>query len=325
MRREPESQIESLLKLAGERDQPSAEALERARAAAARSWRRGLDQHDRERTRSPRRHILALAVAAGIAVVAATLWLWGSRPTTMDVARVAALQGQAWLDSSGDISIATILRSGEVLSTGDGRVALAVGDALSLRLDRDTRLRLDEAGQVTLLEGALYVDSGGLNARTALRILTPAGAVRHVGTQFQVRVTGQHTRVQVREGRVVLLRSGGASVDLAAGDFADVSGARVSVGHEQPSHGALWEWVAATAPGFDIENRPLSEFLAWLAREHGWRLLYADATTQSRVQDIRLHGSMPGHDPGAMLARASLITGMPLVLDEGVLLVGRQP
>ena len=325
MSREPESQIESLLKLAGERDQPSAEALERARAAAMLSWRRGLDQHGRERARPRRRPILALAIAAGIAAVVAALWLWNASPPTLDVARVAALQGQARLDSGRDISMATILRSGEVLSTGGGRVALAVGDALSLRLDRDTRLRFDDTGQVTLLEGALYVDSGGLTAHTALRILTPAGAVRHVGTQFQVRVTAQNTRVRVREGRVVLLRDGGASVDLGAGDSADVSGGQVRVEHEQPSHGALWEWVAATAPGFDIENRPLSELLAWLAREHGWQLLYADAATQARVQDIRLHGSMPGHDAGAMLERASLITGMPLALKEGVLRVGKGP
>lgn len=325
MNPEPSSQIESLLKLVGERDQPSSKAFERARAAASVSWRRGLGQPDVDGVRPRRRQVFAWAIAAGLVAVTLTLWSWNARPPLLEVARVAALQGQVRFDSSRVFSVDAMLRSGEVLATADGRVALAVGDALSLRVDRDTRLRFDAAGQVTLLGGAVYVDSGGLNAHTALRIITPAGAVRHVGTQFQVRVSGPHTRVQVREGRVVLLRDGGATVDLGAGDSADVTGAHVRVEHDQSSHGSDWEWAAATAPAFDIENRPLSEFLAWLAREHGWQLIYADAATQSRALDIRLHGSMPAHDPVGMLERASLITGMPLAFRDGALFAGKRP
>ena len=83
--------------------------------------------------------------------------------------------------------------SGTVLATGDGRVAVSFADALSLRLDRGTRLRFDGHERVTLLQGALYVDSGGLNVGPPLTIATPAGEVRHVGTQFQVRVSGEIT------------------------------------------------------------------------------------------------------------------------------------
>lgn len=322
MNREPSSQIESLLKLAGERDQPSADAVQRARAAANLSWQQGIREGGSGGHRPRKAHVFAWAMAAALVAVAASLWLWAVRPAAVEVARVAALQGQASLDSGRSLAIAAAVNGGEILSTGDGRLALSLGDALSLRIDRDTRLRLDGSDQVTLLEGALYVDSGGLNARTALRIHTPAGAVRHVGTQFQVRVAGARTRVQVREGRVVLLQASGASVDLGAGDSADVTGTGVHVERDQPGHGVDWEWAAATAPAFDIENRPLSEFLAWLAREHGWQLLYADAATQTRAQDIRLHGSLSTRDASGMLERAALITGMPLALDDGVLRVG---
>jgi ferric-dicitrate binding protein FerR (iron transport regulator) len=322
MNREPSSRIESLLKLAGERDQPSADAGERAREAARASWQRGIDADATGGSRTLRRGIFSGSLAAGLVAVAATLWLWSPRQPPVDVARVAAFEGQLRLESGRAVAIATPLRGGEVLATGDGRVALAVGDALSLRLDRDTRLRFDGVGQVTLLGGALYVDSGGLNAQTVLRIHTPAGAVRHVGTQFQVRVRGPRTLVRVREGRVVLLQDGRTPLDLGAGDSADVAGADVRIERKQPGHGPEWEWAAATAPAFDIENRPLSEFLAWLAREHGWHLRYADAATQSRAQDIRLHGSMPTRDAAGMLDRASLITGIPLVVNDGMLLAG---
>jgi ferric-dicitrate binding protein FerR (iron transport regulator) len=341
------SSIETLLKLAGERDQPSAGGIARARAAAKLSWQRALATSGavdaastgsastapgfdapaepgslvpvtstRRRSRSSWTWTLAACVA-----IAATLALW-PRPVALpvDVARVSAVDGRVDVGTA-PVSLATVVRSGDVLVTADGRVALAVGDALSLRVDRHTRLRFDAPGEVSLLDGAVYVDSGGLNAHTALRIDTPAGAVRHVGTQFQVRVRGAGTRVLVREGRVVLTRDG-APLDLGAGDLAEVVRGTLKMEHGQAASGAAWEWAAATAPPFEIENRPLSEFLAWLAREHGWELRYADADTQSRARDIRLHGSFADLDAARMLDRASLITGVALRVREGSLLVG---
>jgi hypothetical protein len=325
--------IESLLKLAGERDQPSAAAIERARSAARASWQRGIARAEAAR---PRRFRMGGWLAAGavtcvLAMVVAVVWLRSPPPPAVDVARVAAVNGAIHLrESRVPLAPDAILRSGEEVQTDAGRVALAVGDALSLRLDQYTRLRLDGVGQVTLLAGTVYVDSGGLNAHTALRIDTPAGAVRHVGTQFQVQVRAGVTRVQVREGRVVLTPEGSGSLDpgpldLGAGDLLQVSGQRVQLTHGQASSGPVWEWAAATAPAFEIENRPLSEFLGWLAREHGWQLRYTDAGLQSRTQEIRLHGSLAQLDAAGMLERAALITGVPLAVEEGLLWVGARP
>lgn len=313
--------IESLIKLAGERDQPSAAGVERARSAARQSWQRALTQAEPARIR-PRRWI-PFALAAGLAAaVTVGALLWRDVPAPVDVARVSAIRGEVNVGTNTPLAMAGVLRSGDVLTTREGRVALALGDALSLRADRQSRLRFDGAGHLTLLEGAVYVDSGGLNAHAPLRIDTPAGAVRHVGTQFQVQVHDGRTRVLVREGRVMIAVSEASAVDLAAGDLADIAGAQLHLEHGQPGHGAGWEWVAVTAPGFDIENRPLSEFLAWVAREHGWQLRFGGGDLQSRAQDIRLHGSMDGLDAIAMLERVSLITGVPLAVRDGVLWAG---
>lgn len=316
------SPIESLLKLAGERDRPSAEAFERARAAALESWRRGITEVA-PRRRTPRRAWL-YACAAGAAAIAFVLGaVWRREvPAAVEIARVSALQGDVVVRGAGSPRIGLALRTGDVLRTASGRVALTVGDALSLRVDRDTSVRFDGAGHVTLLDGGVYVDSGGLVGRARLRIDTPAGAVSHVGTQYQVRVLGAGTRVQVREGRVVLARAGAASIELGVGDLARVDEDGPHLEHGAPPFGGDWEWAAATAPGFDIENRPLSEFLAWLAREHGWRLRVSDDALQARIQQIRLHGSIEGLDAGAMLERVSLITGVPLAAHDGVLWVG---
>jgi ferric-dicitrate binding protein FerR (iron transport regulator) len=327
---QPSAQIESLLKLAGERDQPSPGTVERARAAARLSWERALRgapalAPESGSAPSGARWLRPLhwgwALAASLAIAGMAVF-WPSRHAPLlDVARVSAVDGQVNV-ASNPVALASVLHGGDVLRTAEGRVALAVGDALSLRVDRHSRLRFDGPGEVTLLEGAVYVDSGGLNARTALRIGTPAGAVRHVGTQFQVAVRAADTRVQVREGRVVVTFESGEALDLGAGDLARMGRGTLQLERGQSGSGEAWEWAAATAPTFEIENRPLSEFLAWLAREHGWELRYASAATQSQARDIRLHGTFADLDATRMLERASLVTGVALAVRDGALLVG---
>jgi ferric-dicitrate binding protein FerR (iron transport regulator) len=316
--------LETLLKLAGERDQPSPEGRERAREAAYRSWRSALARPVAAPvTRRPWRGWVFAAAASLAAMTAATLWTWQSRPEVL--ANVVTLRGEVRVEGAAEPpAAASPLRAGDVLRTAQGRVAVSLGDTLSLRLDQATRVRLVAPGHVTLLEGGVYVDSGSLAANTSLRIDTPAGEVRHVGTQFQVRVRGGSTRVQVREGRVLIQRPAMPALDLGLGDTAEISGSDVRVMHGAATYGADWEWVTATAPGFDIENRPLSEFLAWLAREHGWQLRIENADTQDHLRDIRLHGSMDGLDHREMLARAALITGIPMEVRDGVLRVSRE-
>jgi len=321
-----ETSIERLIKLAGARDLPTPEGMERARLAALESWSRGLEERARAPRRSRMRTVLGFAIAAGIAALAVLSWTQHpAAQAPQVVARIATLTGGASLrEDRGEIiaRVALPIHSGTLLSTSEGRVALTFGDSLSLRIDRQTRLRFDSPTQVTLLEGALYVDSGGVNALPALRIETPAGVVRHVGTQFQVQVTGNTTRVRVREGRVLLERASGPPTDIAAGDELRVAGNELRWQHGLPSFGAEWEWSAGIAPALEIENRPLAEFLAWTAREHGWQIQYTDETLQHRTLDIRLHGSLYELDSAAMLERVALVTGVNLQAREGVLWVG---
>lgn len=326
---DPDRSIERLIKLAGVRDMPTREGMERARLAAHESWSRMLEERAPAARRSWMKPILGFALAAGVAALA--LVLWDQRPVPAApvlVAHIATLTGDALLQEDRRESVARTalpIRSGSTLTTSEGRAALTFGDSLSLRIDRQTRLRFDSRDQVTLLAGALYVDSGGINAVPALRIGTPAGVVRHVGTQFQVQVSGDMTRVRVREGRVLLTRASGAPTDIASGDELRVSGDDLQWRRGLPSFGAEWEWSAGIAPALEIESRPLAEFLAWMAREHGWQIQYRDETLQHRTLDIRLHGSLDQLDSAAMLERVSLVTGVPLTTREGVLWVGGGP
>jgi ferric-dicitrate binding protein FerR (iron transport regulator) len=312
-----ETAVQQLIRLAGERDMPSPEATERARAAALESWQASLALQAGGTRRTTR--WLPLAAAAGIALVAGSLYWFNTRTAdpVLLVAHVSTVDDHAALRPGQKIY------SASTLQTTSGRVALTFGDSLSLRLDRNTRLRFDSAEGVTLLDGSVYVDSGGVNAVTRLRIVTPAGEVRHVGTQFQVSVGGTLTHVQVREGRVVLTPADGRTQDIGAGDRLVIDGGNIDLQRGQPAFGAAWEWVAQTAPLFDMENRPLTEFLTWIAREHGWQVRYGDATLQARAQGIRLHGSLAGLDAPGMLERVALITGVPIVQIDGVVWVGK--
>jgi ferric-dicitrate binding protein FerR (iron transport regulator) len=314
--------VGELIKLAGVRDRPSDEAMERARAAARASWQRGLAAPTR---RGPLRW-MALGTLAAAASVAAFVG-WQRVPeaaprTPVEVARIV----KPGASQDGTLLVAgTPVFDGATLVTGAERAALRLGDALSLRLDADTRLVLEAPDRVRLLAGAVYVDSGGLTSSRALAILTPAGVVRHVGTQFQVRVAGDEVRVQVREGRVLVApaRAGADEIGLGVGDELQTkSGAPFVLLHNQASFGTDWNWVASVAPSFDIENRPLAEFAAWLAREQGWQLRYATPAGQQQALDIRLHGTVDGLEPQAMLKRIAMITGVPLAARDGVLEVG---
>jgi len=315
-----ERSIEDLIRLGGEREMPSAEGMERARAAAEESWRRGFEQRSKSsgfRWRIP----LGLAAAAGATALA--LWL-GFTPSpsspSVTVARIVALQGVAGIQHGDHASPAgkdSVVLSGATLTTANGRVATALIDGVSLRLDRDSRVRFDDADRVTLIAGTVYVDSGGINTGSGLVIETPAGGVAHVGTQFLVSVGGDATRVRVREGRVLL-----ANAAIAAGEELEVRDGAQTWRRGLPSFGAPWEEFTHVAPTLDIEGRPLAEFLAWLAREHGWRLRYSSDALQQRTHEIRLHGSVDGLDTAAMLERMTLVTGLVIEARDGVLFVG---
>jgi hypothetical protein len=317
-----DASVARLIRLAGVRDMPSQESMQRARAAAHAAWQRGLQ------TPSSRRRIwfpgwpLALAASCAMLVVfMADRWIAPAPRVVASVVAVAA--GPVLLGAVREPLIAGMqLHAAARVDTGEGRAAFLLGDALSLRSDRHTHIRFEAADRLRLSQGSVYVDSGGINAVSRLRIETPVGEVRHLGTQFLVTVERGTTRIRVREGRVVLTRPDAVAQELAAGEVLEIDAGNSRLLRNMASYGAQWEWAAATAPVFDIENRPLIEFVAWIAREHGWQLAYHDDSVRTRAQDIRLHGSISGLSAMAMLRRVELITGVPLHVADGVLTVG---
>jgi ferric-dicitrate binding protein FerR (iron transport regulator) len=241
------------------------------------------------------------------------------------VATVERLEGSALMEAAGDAPV--VVRAGTPIPAGvrfvtrEGRVALSLG-SLSIRVDRGTTLQLGDR-ELTLQHGAIYVDTGVAGAvPSTLRIVTPEGEVRHVGTQYQVLVQGEKTVVRVREGNVRIDRRDDTHTErVDANEEVVLVRGQSAVRRAVSAHGPEWRWSTEIAPPFDIEGRSLAELLAWLTRENGWQLEYATAAARGAAAEVLLHGGRATAASPETLTRIAAITGFSFSAEDGVLRV----
>lgn len=112
------------------------------------------------------------------------------------------------------------LRAGDSLGVGRESAAwVKYPDGTRLEIVADTEAGPFAAKGLTLTRGVLTADVARQPANAPFVISTPHAEATVLGTAFTVAVTAAWTRLEVREGRVRLSRSGG-SVDVRAGYFA---------------------------------------------------------------------------------------------------------
>jgi hypothetical protein len=305
-----ESAIARLLARTGPRSQPSAAAASAVRDAVEAEWRRQVD------ARAARRRYTGWAVAAGVTVAAVGAWLASPLylPGPAAVATVARVVGDVSVESSGGqwvpLSAGSVVESGTVLSTGSGgRAALDLESGVQVRLDVGTELAFNGLDEATLARGTVYVDSGpGPEGDARFVLETPAGDVRHLGTQYSAAVDDGALRVAVREGRVEVTGQR-ASVVANAGEQLMIEEGRVTrsaLARNAPE----WDWVAKVVPPFEIEGRTVHEFLAWASRETGHEVAYASPEVEQLANRVTLSGNVEGLPPqqavDAVLATTSL-------------------
>lgn len=285
--------IESLLRHVGTRDEPSAAVTNEVQQALHAQWREMLAE------RSQRRRRVAYGLAASVAIVvmvaAVTVqWLTPNRDPVATIARI---------DGSLPMQVGQRVSAGETLQTDAGtRIALEFDNGLSVRIDTGSTVELAAPDRLVLRTGAVYVDSAPGSARDAeLGIQTRAGIVRHLGTQYQIRQDARAVVISIREGRVQIEGSQGASHGSAGEVLSILDGGAIQRSSIAP-HDASWHWAIAAAPTFDIDNRPLSDFLDWVGRETGKRIVYSSPRAQQVAQGVVLRGSIGGLDPESALA-----------------------
>jgi len=319
MNMDSDTDLASLLRAAGVRVQPSEKVASGVRAAVEAEWRSICEARQR------RQRYTLWSAAAGIAVTAVAVWL--AQPLYLHahdpVASLARVEGRVeyrtdGAEKWGPLPAGVTLRPGDQLRTGDtGRVALKLTNGVEIRLDTSTRVALNDLHHARLRRGGVYVDSGdgGSDPARDLELETPAGTLRHLGTQYEARVVGDSIRVGVREGRVeIAARS--ADVVGAAGEqlVIDEDGrvARSSLAANANS----WAWVGDVTPPFAIEGRSVDDFLKWAARETGRSVNYASADAARSARGIVLKGSVAGLTPEEAVTAVLSTTSLQPSIDR---------
>jgi hypothetical protein len=208
-----------------------------------------------------------------------------------------------------------------ITSSGTSLIALAHGGLLTVA--PGTSLEGAGPDEVVLHSGQVFLDFPHGAGRLILR--TPAGTFDHVGTQFEAAVDHEHTRIRVREGSVRMSTATAATQVIDAGTEVVVSQVGTVARRTVPTYGPDWAWIEAIAAEFEIENRDLSDFLGWVARETGRRVEFADDRAREVAGHTLLHGSVHGLAPLAALEQVLSTTSLRYEVRDGVIRVSSHP
>ena len=304
----------NLMKLAGERPQIPLSIESRVHHRVQQEWKLSTvapsadkvyeEVHKTWRRDRLRGTILRWLIPAGVAATAVIAMVMVSQPE-LPAMQVAGTISR--VVGAGQINVehpnGSSVHVGDTISTGPGEgVSLLLARSESLRVDENTELHVDAAGQFTLLGGRVYADTGQFVYRDGgLKIETEWGLVTDVGTQFSVAATDQSLDVAVREGRVDVQNDSdsyaarmGERLILVQGEVAKVS--------ELDTHDDYWNWIVELTPAFDMTNKSLLEFLKWASRETGKELRFESDESRMFTMRTDVHGSIDGLTPDEALA-----------------------
>ena len=281
-----ERMVASLLRMAGPREEASADSTRRVRDAAHASWRRAVVAR--------RRRMLWLTGCVAAAAAAILVFALQTRRDVLDPAGELMLSNGDLVRGDGSVAPPGMkLLPGEVLTTdASARAALRLAGGPTLRMDAGTRVVLKGPLSLELVRGTIYLESDGdTHARGRLEVETPAGIVRDVGTRFEVSTRDGETRVRVRQGSVSLDRARGTGPIQAGAELVMDAAGGVRTG-TIPASDPSWSWILEVAPGFEMEGRSLGAFLDWVSSETGMAVVFEPASAGPRARGIVLHGSI---------------------------------
>lgn len=176
--------------------------------------------------------------------------------------------------------------------TGVGEIrAWTLADGGRLWLNTDSAVDGVEADgpvrPLRLLRGEMLLETGG-----PVRVDTPAGSLRPLGTRFTVRLDEHHTLVAVHEGRVEIVTAEGRRRVIPAGRQTRFSDHAIDP--PRPVETTREAWHRGVLAADDIR---LADLLAELARyRHGY------LNVSPAVADLRVFGGFPLTDTDQALA-----------------------
>ena len=314
--------LEELFRHATVRERPPPHAEQAVRESLREDWRRSVTRRRR------RRYVLAAAAAASIALVfviaGPLLPLRDTVEPGVRVAEVERLQGRVSLQATADASAVevgtpSVLETGQLLSTAHrAGVAVRWHNGIELRIDQNSRVRLESPGGVAMEAGRIYIDtSEAVDGDSVLEVQTPIGPIRHHGTRYMVAVQLGTTRVSVREGSVLLVESGvtaNSGERLVAREAGGPRRESVSV------NGEAWAWADELAEPVSTGGRSVAELLAWAGRETARSVEFESDEAEQLAQETRLVGDV-AVDPVQALVLISQSTDLVAEVVAGVIVV----
>ncbi len=274
---ENDSTLSALLKLAGPTEEISTDVEQRVYGRVREEWEQAAGGSRSYRWAIP------LALAATVLVVISL----NSSNTEIPMHALGT-----YVDTGSPIFM------GDVIETGaEGGQSIALGGDISLRVDRNTFIEVDGAGEFTLMAGRIYVDTGDrIYADRHIIVHTANGTATDIGTQFSVAYADTIMRVAVREGRVDLTDGRLSSSAIHGERMTLQSGGSIET-DEVPVVGSEWEWAVALAPQFALGDHTLLEFLKWASREEGMELVFDTVEARAAARVERSYGSIDGLTP----------------------------
>ena len=286
--------IGRLIHHVGARETVPAERMERARHNVRSHWQQLVDEHKETRDRA---YFSGRAIAASIVlVVGIALVLWGLTYTnsTVSVASVDRVLGEVSVAAVQPVPGGEIERD-TVIETGvDSRIALRMSGGQSLRIDTSSQVVVHSPSHVSLTSGALYIDTLPAPGSDPIRVSTPMGTARDIGTQFQVRLTATALVVGVRDGVVEIEQTGVQNLSVGEGRYVELNVHGESAEFLLQENDPNWQWVETVMPEFSIKGVTLQQYLDWFARERGLTLRWEDETSEAKAGAAILSGSIAG-------------------------------
>ncbi|MCG8434543.1 MAG: FecR domain-containing protein [Gammaproteobacteria bacterium] len=313
--------IAGLIRAAGLRQSPRPEFVADLRVQLLHEWR---EQVSRQRDTRRKRRAIGAGLAAGI-IVAVAGWLSLYTPASEREFKVLSVQGSPVIaqSSGGERGVLPndVIPFDSVIATGiNDRASLAIGGSGSLRIDSLSEVRFTDPNRIGLTAGRIYIDFESAHAEDKIVVTTPLGDVRDVGTQFIVALVDEDVIVQVRNGKVTMHHPA-KSVDVLPGERLQVSSAGDAIKEPAAYSGEQWQWVEALADQFDFKDATVAEFLEYVHKETGLRVVYENDLVAERAGRIRFGGEFPELAPRELLKLVMSTTRFNYVIEGETLFI----
>jgi hypothetical protein len=286
--------IEALLKVAGKRLQPKESVKNEVYANVYAVWK----QQNQSRLYQNRVFLVAASLFTFIGFYA---FYFLNIEDTNPLNKSIMLSGQ--IQVSHNQSDWNFLQRNGVLQAGDSiktsnhnRLLVELNNGNVFRLDENSRIQLINENEINLQAGQIYIESNESIANNQLIIETDFGSIKHIGTQYNVKLSPDNIDVSVRKGKV-MMHTNSVDKEILFGHALSVDKLGKNNVTKITSFDSTWDWTQKISPIFDIQDKSIKQYLIWVSNETGYPIQWNGSGTENAANKVSLSGSIKGISP----------------------------